>query len=100
MDKTVIKMIKDPKNEAGLEAELRKDDWFALKVMEKMKVINGRVPAIEIHHKRQQKKEDAKKVFFSLMSDYNMQETIFQLKQLKKAGKRDSDSDWENLLCA
>jgi len=28
------------------------------------------------------------------MSDYNMQETIFQLKQLKKSAKRDDDSDW------
>jgi hypothetical protein len=52
MDKNVIKMIREPKNEQRMDPELKKDDWFALKEMEKMKVINGRVPAIEIHHKR------------------------------------------------
>jgi len=85
-------MIGVPSTEQENDISKRKEDYFLLKDIEKKIVINGRVPAIEIHHKRfNDAKSASMKVFFSLMSDYNMQDTLFQLKQLEKSAKRNND---------
>ena len=62
-----------------------------MKNLASLRIINGRVPALELEVKRDNKK---KKVWFSMMSDYNVQDTLMQLKRLKKnAGARRADED-------
>ena len=55
------------------------------------RAINDRIPSLELEIGKQQKK----KVWFSMMSDYNLQETIQQMKRLKKLGiqKKNHDGD-------
>lgn len=75
-----------------LVADLAPDtDRIEMKNLASLRIINGRVPALELEVKRDNKK---KKVWFSMMSDYNVQDTLMQLKRLKKnAGARRADED-------
>lgn len=62
-----------------------------MKNLVSLRIINGRVPALELEVKRDNKK---KKVWFSMMSDYNVQDTLMHLKRLKKSGGgRRADED-------
>lgn len=58
-------------------------DKIEMKNLVSLRIINGRVPALELEVKRDNKK---KKVWFSMMSDYNVQDTLMHLKRLKKSG--------------
>ena len=53
--------------------------------IDSLRLINGKVPTIELEHKVQANMH-SRRTFFSMTSDYNMQETLMQLKRLKKEG--------------
>ena len=56
-----------------------------LSSIQNLRIINGKVPAIELEYTGKDKEIES--VFFSMMSDYNVQETLVQLKRLKKEGR-------------
>ena len=53
--------------------------------IDSLRIINGKVPTLELEHKAAAGMQ-SRRTFFSMTSDYNMQETLMQLKRLKKEG--------------
>lgn len=50
-----------------------------------MRIINEKVPAIELEYKKSGDKKE-QSVYITMMSDDSVQETLIQLKRLKKEG--------------
>ena len=77
-----------PGAELVKEIEDEDEDHIEMRQIASLRVINQRIPTLELEQVKNKGDKHGKTVWFSMMSDYNLQDTLYQFKKLKKEGSR------------